>query len=151
LITAPLHLDSYVFTEVLPQLEELRNGLRQSVTSSSEMVDLQASQTEVVLTEWDLEPPPPVPSRWVRSSTSCGGGGSMLRPCGGLTEHPPEPRHKMPNHKLRQTGHAIDGTPALAYPPAGPAGELADYEAVGVSSQAATFLPPRPLCGTERG
>ena len=59
LITAPLHLDSYVFTEVLPQLEELRNGLRQSVTSSSEMVDLQASQTEVVLTEWDLEPPPP--------------------------------------------------------------------------------------------
>jgi hypothetical protein len=45
-----------VFTKVLPELEELRNGLRQSVTSSSEMVDLQAFPTEVVLTEWDLGP-----------------------------------------------------------------------------------------------
>jgi hypothetical protein len=54
-----IELDMGVFTNLIPALDELQRGRQTSVSASSELVYLEASPTEVVLTEWDFDPPPP--------------------------------------------------------------------------------------------
>lgn len=55
LATAPLTSENnWLFTKLLPALEELRNGRRQSVSASSELVGLAASRTEVELADLDI-------------------------------------------------------------------------------------------------
>lgn len=49
----------WAFTGLLPALEDLAAGRRTSVSASSELVYLEATQTEVVLTEEDIGPLPP--------------------------------------------------------------------------------------------
>jgi hypothetical protein len=57
LMTAPHDSTSWIFEELLPQLEQVCDGRRESVTASSELVDLKAFAGEVELSQWDFDPP----------------------------------------------------------------------------------------------